>query len=49
MTWGLAKKNDISQVGALIEGFGYEYLIKRMLIMRLITKKNSRYPPKKVV
>jgi hypothetical protein len=42
MTWGLAKKITFRKLLPLFEGFRYEYLIKRMVSIRLITKKNSR-------
>jgi hypothetical protein len=39
---GTGEKNDISLVGVFIRRFCYEYLIKRMLGMRLITQKILR-------
>jgi hypothetical protein len=39
VTWGLAKKMKFRKLESLFEGFCCEYLIKRMLGMRLITKK----------
>ncbi len=47
MTWGLAKKMKFRKLEPLFEDFRYEYLLKRMLSMRLITKKISS-PPKKL-
>jgi hypothetical protein len=38
----LRKKMTFCKLESLFEGFRYEYLIKRMLSMRLITKKMSR-------
>jgi hypothetical protein len=35
MTWGLAKKMTFHKLEPLFEGFCYEYLIKRMLSLRL--------------
>ncbi len=50
MTWGLAKKMTFRKLEPLFEGFRYEYLIKRMLSMRLITKKKfKRAPNRKIV
>jgi hypothetical protein len=39
---GTGKQIFISQVESLFEGFCYQYLIKRMISMHLITQKISR-------
>jgi hypothetical protein len=41
------KKWNFASWSVLFEGFRYEYLIKRMISMRLITKKIQDSPPKK--
>jgi hypothetical protein len=43
------KKMKFRKLECLFEGFCYEYLIKRTISMRLITKKMQDSPPKKVV
>ncbi len=49
MTWGLVKKMTFRKLEPLFEGFRYEYLIKRMLSIRLKTKKSQGSPKQKVV
>ncbi len=39
MTWGLAKELKFRKLECLFEGFRYEYIIKHMISMHLITKK----------
>jgi hypothetical protein len=45
--WNWRKKMKFGKLECLFEGFRYKYLIKRMISMRLITKKKSRKPPNK--
>jgi hypothetical protein len=42
VTWGLAKKMKFRKLESLFEGFRCEYLIKRMLSMRLKVVTNEK-------